>query len=151
MEKKFNLKYVSSKSKEKVKFHREERGIRSVQPNSETAEDLNQDDILQFNANLSNNPHDLCDSKLFLEGKIQKKSNAQNAEWEDLANADNMTLAFYKMFKEMTLRTENDSEIEKVNHPGETATLNQFIMNEYNYPNTDGQISYLYLIQVMVL
>ena len=58
IEKKFNLKYVSSKSDEKVKFHKE-RGIHSVQLSSETAEDLNQDDILQFNANLSNNPHDL--------------------------------------------------------------------------------------------
>ena len=41
----------------------------------------------------------------------------------------------------MTLRIETDSEIEKVNHPGETATLNQFMMNEYYYPNTDGQIN----------
>ena len=63
---------------------------------------------------------------------------------EDLTS-DNITLelsAIYKMFKEMTLRTQTDSEIEKtVNHPEETATLNQFIMNEYNYPNTDGQIN----------
>ena len=41
----------------------------------------------------------------------------------------------------MTLKTQTDLEIEKVNHPGETATLNQFIMNEYNYPYTDGQIN----------
>ena len=45
MEKKFNLKYVNSKSNEKVKFHKEERGIHSVQPSSEMAEDLNQDEI----------------------------------------------------------------------------------------------------------
>ena len=146
--KKFNLKYVSSKSNEKVKFYKEDRSIHSVQPSSETAEELNQDGILQFYANLSNNPHDFYDSKLFLEGKIQKKGAGANAQWEELdrtnANADNITLelsAFYKMFKEMALRTETDSEIKKVNHPGETATLNQFIMNEYNYPNTDGQIN----------
>ena len=38
----------------------------------------------------------------FLEGNTQKKSNAQNAAWEDIANADNITLelsAFYKMLK----------------------------------------------------
>ena len=45
------------------------------------------------------------------------------------------------MFEEMTLRTQTDSEIESVYHPGETATFNQFIMNEYNYPYTDGQIN----------
>ena len=61
MEKKFNLKYISSKSNEKVKFYKEEISIHTVQPSSETAEDLNQDDILQFNANLSNNPHNLYD------------------------------------------------------------------------------------------
>ena len=45
------------------------------------------------------------------------------------------------MFKEMTLKFSNDSEIEKVTHPGEVATINQFIMNEYDYPNTDGQLN----------
>ena len=143
MEKKFNLKYVSSKTNEKVKFHKEERGIHSVQPSAETAEDLNQDDILRFSANVSNNPHDFFESKLLLEGNIEKQA-AAGGNWEALANADNITLelsAFYKMFKEMTLRMSNDSEIEKVTHPGEVATINQFIMNEYNYPNTDGQLN----------
>ena len=56
-----------------MKFFKEERGIHSVQPNAETAEDLNQDDILRFSANISNNPHDFSESKLFLEGDIQKK------------------------------------------------------------------------------
>ena len=73
MEKKFNLKYVSSKTNEKVKFHKEERGIHSVQPSAETAEDLNQDDILRFSANISNNSHDFFESKLLLEGNIEKK------------------------------------------------------------------------------
>ena len=85
MEKKFNLQYVSKKSNEKVKFHKVERGIHSVQPSGETAENLNQDDIIQFTANLTNNPHDVFDSKLFLEGEIQKKGNAADAQWEDLA------------------------------------------------------------------
>ena len=42
------------------------------------------------------------------------------------------------MFKEMTLRFSNDSELE---NPGEVATINQFIMNEYEYPDTDGQLN----------
>ena len=74
--KKFDLKYVSGKSNEKVKFFKEERGIYSVQPSAETAEDLNQDDILHFSASISNNPHDFFDSKLFLEGDIQKQTAA---------------------------------------------------------------------------
>ena len=41
----------------------------------------------------------------------------------------------------MMLKTQADTEIGNVNHPGETATLNQFIMNEYNYLYTDGQIN----------
>ena len=54
---------------------------------------------------------------------------ADNAVWEALADADNITLelsAFYKMFKEMTLRFSNDSELEKLTHSGEVATINQF-------------------------
>ena len=131
MEKKFDLQYVSKISNEKVKFHKVERGIHSIQPSAETAEDLNQDDILQFTANLTNNPHDVFDSKLFLEGKIQKKGNADDAQWVDLEDADNITLelsVFYKMFKEMSIKAVNDSYIEKVNHPGEVATINQFTM-----------------------
>ena len=54
-----------------MKFFKEERGIHSVQPSAETAEDLNQDDILRFSANITNNPHDFFESKLFL-GDIQK-------------------------------------------------------------------------------
>ena len=117
MEKKFNLKYVSSKTNEKVKFYKEERGIFSVQPGVETSENLNQDDILRFSANVSNNPHDFFDSKLLIEGNIEKKDAANDAHWEAIADADNMTLelsAFYKMFKQMTLRINNDSEIESV-------------------------------------
>ena len=55
-------------------------------------EDLNQDqdDVLRFLANISNNPHDFFESKLFF-GDIQKKSNVQNAAWEALADADNLT------------------------------------------------------------
>ena len=45
------------------------------------------------------------------------------------------------MFKERTLKFSNDSEIEKVTHPGEVATKNQFTMNEYDYTNTDGQLN----------
>ena len=48
-------------------------------------------------------------------------------------DADNKTLdlsVFYKMFKEMTLKFSIDSEIEKVTHLGEVATINQFIMNK---------------------
>ena len=45
------------------------------------------------------------------------------------------------MFKEMTLKFSNDSEIEKGTHPGEVATINQFIMNEYDYTNTGGQLN----------
>ena len=41
----------------------------------------------------------------------------------------------------MSLKFSNDSEIEKVTHPGEDATINQFIINEYYYPNTDGQLN----------
>ena len=41
----------------------------------------------------------------------------------------------------MTLRCSNYSELEKVAHPGEVATKNQFIMNEYEYSNTDGQLN----------
>ena len=144
MEKKFNLKYVSSKTNEKVKIYKEERGIFSVQPRAETAENLNQDDTLRFSANVSNNPHDFFDSKLLIEGNIEKKGAADDAQWEAIADADNMTLelsAFYKMFKQMTLRINSDSEIENVQYPGEVATINQFIMNEYNYPNTDGQLN----------
>ena len=121
-----------------MKFFKEERGIYSVQPSAETAEDLNQDDILRFSANISNNPHDFFESKLFLEGDIQKQT-AANAAWVPVEDADNVTLelsGFYKMFKEMSLKFSNDSEIEKVTHLGEVATINQFIMNEYDYPNT---------------
>ena len=39
----------------------------------------------------------------------------------------------------MSIKSVNDSYIEKVNHPGEVATINQFTMNEYDYPNTEGQ------------
>ena len=45
------------------------------------------------------------------------------------------------MFKEMTLKFSNDSEIVNVTHPGEVATINQFIMNQYDYTNTDGQLN----------
>ena len=113
--KKFDLKYVSAKSNEKVKFFKKERGIHSVQPSAETAEDLNQDDILRFSASISNNPHDFFESKLFLEGDIQKQT-AANADWLPVEDADNVTLelsGFYKMFK-MSLKFSNDSEIEKV-------------------------------------
>ena len=44
----------------------------------------------------------------------------------------------------MSLKFSNDSEIEKVTYLGEVATINQFIMNEYDYPNTDkftGQLN----------
>ena len=71
--------------------------------------------FLRFSANVSNNPHDFFESKLLLEGHIEKQA-AVDGNWEALANADNITLelsAFYKMFKEMTLRMSNDSEIEK--------------------------------------
>ena len=40
----------------------------------------------------------------------------------------------------MTLSTVNDSGIEKVPCCEEVATINYFIMNEYDYPNTDGQL-----------
>ena len=40
----------------------------------------------------------------------------------------------------MTLKFSNDSEIEKVTHP-EVTTMNQFIMNEYDYINKDGQLN----------
>ena len=76
---------------------------------------------------------------MFLEGDIQKQT-ADNAAWVAVEDADNITLklsAFYKMLKEMTLQFSNDSEIEKVTHPAEV----QFIMNEYDYPNTDGQLN----------
>lgn len=143
MEKKFNLNYVSSKTNEKVKFYKEERSIHSVQPSGETAENLNQDDILQFAANLTNNPHDIFESTLMLEGKIQERADA-NAAWTDLLDATEVSLelsAFYKMFKEMSIKSANDSYIEKVNHPGEVASINQFLMYDYNYPNTDGQLN----------
>ena len=73
-----------------------------------------------------------------------EKQTADNADWVTLADADNITLelsAAYKMFNEMTLRFSNDSELETVRHPGEVATKNQFIMNEYYFPNTDGQLN----------
>ena len=111
-----------------MKFFKEEIGIHSVQPSAEMAEDLNQDNILRFSANISNNPHDFFESKLFLEGNIQKQT-AVNATWVPVEDADNITLelsAFYKMFKEMTLKFSNDSEIEKVTHPGDW--VNRFIM-----------------------
>ena len=107
-----------------MKFFKEERGVHSVQPSAETAEDLNQDDILRFSANISNNPHDFFELKLFLEGDIQKQT-AANAAWVPVEDADNVTLelsGFYKMFKEMSLKFSNDSEIEKVTHPEEVAT-----------------------------
>ena len=44
-----------------------------IKKSAETAEDLNQDDILRFSANISNNPHDFFESKLLLEGSIEKK------------------------------------------------------------------------------
>ena len=56
---------MGSKTNEKVKFHKEERGFLSVQSSAETAEDLNQDDTLHFSANISNNSHDFFESKLF--------------------------------------------------------------------------------------
>ena len=54
------------------------------------------------------------------------------------------------MFKEMSLKfsIQNDSEIEKVTHPGEVATINQFILNDY--PNTDGQF-YLFIIYFIII
>ena len=45
------------------------------------------------------------------------------------------------MFKEVTLKFSNDLEIEKVAHLGEVATINQFIMNNYDCPNKDGQLN----------
>ena len=66
------------------------RGIHSVQLSAETAEDLNQDDILHFSANISNNPHDFFESKLLL-GDIQKQT-ADNAAWVAVEEADNITL-----------------------------------------------------------
>ena len=42
----------------KLNIFIEERGIHSVQLSAETAKDLNQDDVLHFSANISNNPHD---------------------------------------------------------------------------------------------
>ena len=59
----FDFIYVSATLNEKVKILKEERGIHSVQPSAETAEHLNQDDILRFSANISNNPHDFFESK----------------------------------------------------------------------------------------
>ena len=41
----------------------------------------------------------------------------------------------------MTLKFSIDSEIEKVTHLGEVATINQFILNEYDYTDTDGQLN----------
>ena len=45
------------------------------------------------------------------------------------------------MFNEMTLRFINDLELETARHPGEVATINQFIMNEYDYLNTGDQLN----------
>ena len=80
---------------------------------------------------------------MFLEGDIQKQT-AANAAWVPVEDVDNVTLelsGFYKMFKEMSLKFSNDLEIEKVTHPGEVAMINQFMMNEYDYPNTDDQLN----------
>ena len=115
----------------------------TLQPSGETAENLNQDDILDFKANLNNNLHDVFDSFIFLEGKIQQKLTADQ-NWTDLTPANNITIepcGFYKMFKEMKLLASNDVEIEKVNHPGEVAMINQFLMCDYNYVNGHGQLN----------
>ena len=126
-----------------MEFHKEERDFLSVQSSVETDKDLNQDDTLRFLANISNNPHDFFESKLLLEWNVEKQT-VDNVAWVPLVDADNITLelsALYKVFNEITLRFSNDSELEKVTHPGEAATITQFIMNEYDYLNTDGQIN----------
>ena len=144
MENKFNLHDIAESSKDLIKFYKEEEGLHSVQPSSETAENLNQDDILDFKANLNSNLYDIFDSYILLEGNIQKRATVgDNQNWVALGD-DNVTIepcGFYKMFREMSLITSNDTEIEKVTHPGEVAMLNQFLMRGYDYVNNMGQLN----------
>ena len=113
MEQKFDLHVIADKTKQLIKFYKEEQGFHSIQPSSETAENLNQDDILDFKANMNSNLYDIFDSYLSLEGNIQKRATAgDNQNWIALGD-DNVTIEFcglYKMFHEMSLLASNDSE-----------------------------------------
>ena len=51
-----------------MKFFKEGKGVLSVQPSKGISKNLNQDDTLRFSTNVSNNPHDFFESRLFLEG-----------------------------------------------------------------------------------
>ena len=102
MEKKFDIHAIASELKDLIEFYKEEEGLHSIQPSSETAENLNQDDILDFKANLNSNLYDIFDSYLLLEGNLQKRATAgDNQNWIALGT-DNVTIepcGFYKMFR----------------------------------------------------
>ena len=144
MQRKFKLNEVSQLSHQSINIYKDEKGIYSVQPSGDTSENLNQDDVLDFQATLGNKQYDVFDSNLFFEGVLQQKvKTAADNTWAPIT--DNVTLesnAFTKLYNEIKLLDINGTEIDGTIMPGEVSSLNNFQMRDYNYPNTDGQLSF---------
>lgn len=146
MERQFNLHEISNLTTSKLKFYKEQRGFHSVQPSSETSENLNQDDIIRLEASLTNDSFDVFDSNLLMEGKLQKKLTTEaETAWVDIVSTtDDITLelnGILRMFKEMVIYSNTDKIIERVSYPGEVSTINQFLMRDYDFTNSDGQLN----------
>ena len=143
MEDKFNLNLISKQTTSQINYYQEYKGYNTVQASSETAENLNIDDVIKFNATLTNDAFDVFDSFLLLEGILQKSADA-GVTWAALAGTDNIELelnGFLKLFKEMSIYSSTDRLIERVQYPGEVSTINQFLMRDNTYPDSEGQLN----------
>ena len=144
MDLKYDLNAISQITNRSVLLYKESQSYHYVQPSSETAEDLNQDGNIDFICNLTSSKYDLFDSGLLIEGQFQQRLTQGTAEeqtWK--AVTDNITLennALLRIFKEMSLKSSADTEIEKVSHPGEVSNISQFTLKEYNYINSEGNL-----------
>ena len=97
MEGKFNLHAIANQTTEKINYYQEYKGFNTVQVSAETAENLNIDDVLRFNATLTNDTFDVFASFLLLEGSLQKSADA-GVTWTNILAADNITLELNGFF-----------------------------------------------------